>query len=57
MVPHLAHFLTGALDGGAAVAVKSCPQFGQNFEVDGMWAWQFGHTISATDMPAPEGVV
>jgi hypothetical protein len=34
-----------------------CPQFGQNLDVEGICAWQVGQTISATDMPAPEGVV
>src|SRR5208337_5070024 len=33
------------------------PQLGQNFEVDGICAWQFGQAIRATDMPVPLDVV
>jgi hypothetical protein len=37
-VPHFSHFRAGAFEGGAAAAVMFCPQFGQNFEVEGMCA-------------------
>ncbi len=56
-VLHLGQFLMGTLVGCVWPAVMFWPQLAQNFEVEGMCAWQLGQMMSATDMPALLGVV
>ena len=55
-VSHFGHFRAGTLLGWDGAELISWPQLGQNFEVDGIWAWHFGQMMRTIDGPALLGV-